>query len=258
MSVSLSRRSLATAAMAVAALACGEVPTLADGIAYIGPVALPALSVALGDTLRDSLGRVAPIRVVAFDKADVLIPGVAGTFVVVSAPAGVKVSATGVVVAGDSTGSLRLVARIGDRLQTTEATLFVVPQPNALARSSTTRDSVTAPGISPPLLVTVTGTRNATRVPVQGVVVRYEIVSLFPAGAVDSVRFRLLDDANNTVRSDPRVAVDTTDSSGQASRRLTVVTAPGTDSVRVSVTARSLRGAPLGGTPLTISVPVVR
>ena len=43
---------LAGVTLAVVALACGEVPTLPGGIAYISPVILPAPAVALGDTLR--------------------------------------------------------------------------------------------------------------------------------------------------------------------------------------------------------------
>lgn len=252
------RRTVAWCASAsiAAALACGEVPTLADGIAFLAPIELPAPAVALGDTLRDSLGRVTPLRVVAFDRDNNRLPSVTATFVVIAAPAGVRVSPVGIVTAQDSAGTLRLVARVGDRLQTTETTLLVVPQPDSIAITGTPPDSVASPGISAAMQVTVTGIRRGSRVPVQGIVVRYQITRVGSSTSVDSTRFRLLDETNNSLRRDPRLAVDTTNSAGVAERRLTVVTGQRGDSVRVLVTATSLRGAALRGSPLAFSIPI--
>ena len=61
-------------------LSCGEVPTLASGIAYISAVELPSQVVIAGDTLRDSLGRAAPLRVRAFDKNDKEVSGTTTTW----------------------------------------------------------------------------------------------------------------------------------------------------------------------------------
>ena len=256
MTRSLACRVAIWGATAAVSIACGEVPTLADEIAYIAPIDLPAPAVALGDTLRDSFGRAAAIRVVAFDRNNNRIPDVTATFVVTSAPTGVSVSPAGFVVAKDSTGTLRLVARIGDRLQTTETSILVVPQPDSITMTGARLEGVSAPGVSAPMQVTVTGIRNGARVPVAGIIVRYEITNLVPDAAVDSTRFRLLDDANNSLRSDPRVAMDTTRDGGTAERKLTVITAPGVTAVRVTVTAKSLRGAVLRGSPLTFIIPI--
>ena len=65
---------LAGVGIIAAALACGEVPTLDQGIAYISTIILPAPAVAVGDQLRDSLGNVAPLRIEAFDRNDEQLP----------------------------------------------------------------------------------------------------------------------------------------------------------------------------------------
>jgi len=65
----LFRSALLAAALGVVALACGDVPTLEGGIAFISPVILPSPAVAFGDTLRNEAGEVAPLRVFAIDNA---------------------------------------------------------------------------------------------------------------------------------------------------------------------------------------------
>ena len=246
----LAPRVLAAAAALVVAFACGEVPTLADGISYISPVLLPSPAVAAGDTLRDSLGRVAPLRVQAFDKDDNPLPNISATFLVTPADPRVTLTPAGILKAPDSVRTIQLVGRVGDRLQTATTPLEVVPQPDELTQASR-RDSVkfdtTAAPRSNPLAVTVKSSAKGSAVPVRSIIVRFEISRVFPAGATagqpDSL-LALIDDNNRILTSSGRTAVDTSDASGVASRR--VRARIGTfDSLEVVARANNLRGIPL-------------
>ncbi|MDB4915893.1 MAG: hypothetical protein JWM95_3537, partial [Gemmatimonadetes bacterium] len=213
-------RFLVALAACVVALSCGDVPTFAGGIVYISPIVLPSPSVAAGDQLRDSTGKVAPLQVIAYDTGNVPIPNLAVTYVISSVPAGgATIDDKGFLKADDSVRTLQIVARIGSSLQTSAATLEIVPQPDALEAAGTV-DSLVSLSYSSPIQVKVSGVRGGTRVPVKAIVVRYQITKVNGLAAVDSNQFKLVDDAKNTVRGDPRTAVDTTDVSGVAGRVL--------------------------------------
>lgn len=247
---SLSPRFLAGIAASVAALACGGIPTFADGIAFISPIELPSLSIAVNDTLRDSLGNVAPLRVAAFDQNDREIAGVAARFLVATVPAGVKIDANGIVTAFDSLRTVQIVGRIGDHLQTAATNLEVVAQPNLIAGSGAL-DSLAVNTASSALQVTVTGDRRGTRVPVNGIVVRYRIVS--PA-LVDSSRIVFTEGQ----RPDLTVSVDTTlaTNPGVASRSIIATDTRGLDSVVVEASANDLKGKRLAGSPVRFRIRV--
>ena len=236
--------------IAAAALACGEVPTLDQGIAYISPVILPAPAVAVGDQLRDSLGNVAPLRIEAFDRNDGQLPDPQATFLPTVVPSPISISDDGIVTASDTVTAVttvQIVGRVGSKLQTTAVSLLLVPQPDSLARTSDSLTTAALPA-SDTLRVTVTGVNGAgTRVAVPGILVRYRIAGVFGPGA-DSATAVLTLPGGALSRPDPRMAVDTTDASGLASRILVV--AGNVDSVVVFVRARSLRGAPLHGDSL--------
>lgn len=239
------------------ALACGEVPTLPDGIAYVSPVLLPSPAVAAGDTLRDSTGRAAPLRLVAYDRNDQPVPGTTANFLPTRVPSPLAIDAKGIVVAQDTVvSSLTVVGQIGDRLQTAPTALLIVPQPDSLQRAASTDTVAGLGGTSNALAVTVTGLRRGARVPVQGIIVRYQITRLLPGGAVDSTFYKLQDDARNFLRSDPRLAVDTTDALGGASRLLLAVPAASVTAIEVCARATNLKGVPL--TPACFSVAVRR
>ncbi len=239
-------------------LACGEVPTLPEGIAYVSPVLLPSPAVAAGDTLRDSTGKVAALRLVAYDRNDQPVSGTTANFLVTRVPSPLTIDANGIVVAQDTVPSSApsVVGQIGERLQTAPTALLIVPQPDSLQRVAGT-DTLSAPaGTSNALAVTVTGLRRGARVPVQGIIVRYQITRLLPGGAVDSTLYRLQDDGRNFLRSDPRLAVDTTDALGGASRILLAVPGASVTAIEVCARATNLRGVPL--TPACFSVAVKR
>jgi hypothetical protein len=236
---------------AAAALACGEVPTLDEGIAYISPIILPSPAVAVGDQLRDSLGNVAPLRIEAFGRNDEQLPDPQATFLPTVVPSPISISEAGIVTASDTVSTVKtvqIVGRVGSKLQTTTVSLLVVPQPDSLGRTSDPRKTAALPA-SDTMRVTVTGLNGAgTRVAVPGIVVRYRITGVYGAGA-DSATAVLTLDGGALSRPDARMAVDTTDASGLASRTL-VVAGRSVDSVVVFVRARSLRGEPLRGDSL--------
>jgi hypothetical protein len=244
------------AALLVASVAssCGDVPTLANGIAYITPIVFPSPAVAANDTLRDSTGKVAPLSVIAIGQNGDTIRGVTPTYFVISPlPALVRVDANGILVAKDTVGpTVQIVARVGDRLQTTPASLALVAQPDAFRQSltaDTVRFDTSTVLLSKALGVTVSGTRRGASVPVPSIVVRYRISGIFPTDLGDTL-VALVDEQSPPRMLVPggRTANDTTDASGVASRRLRILTS-NVDSVTVTADVRNLRGVPLPGSP---------
>lgn len=235
---------LCSAVAIVAAVSCGEVPSLADGIAYITPIQLPMPAVEADSFLHDSTGAVAPLRVLAFDRSGNEVLGVPVTYVVLTLPSKLTIDAAGKVKAADTVMSVQVVARVGDRLQTPPATLPIVPHPTAFARGGSD-SAFTLPAIKP-LPVTVTGTWHNTGLPVFGVILRYAITAVHPATAAGSAV--LTNSVGGRMRDSTR-SIDTTDVSGNASRNLVV--GIGVDSVVVQATALDFNARPLSGSPLT-------
>lgn len=246
----LAPRCLAAIATSVVALACGSVPTFADGIVFISEIQLPALAVAVNDTLRDSLGRVAPLRIYAFGQNNDTIPGVTATYLVSTIPAGVAIDANGIVTAFDSVRPVQIVGRVGDRLQTEPASLQVVAQPTLMSLTGTVTP-LTSFTPSSPLTVTITGDRGGTRSPAGGIIVRYQVTATIPAGPILDSVFAF---SEGVTRSKPTISVDTTDTGGTTSRTLVPADLTGIDTVVVLVTANNLKGAPL--TPVRFAIPV--
>jgi hypothetical protein len=242
---------------AAAALSCGEVPTLENGIAYYTPVLLPLPAVALGDSLRDSLGVATPLTVRAFTRDSQEITGLTVTFVTTVLPTLVDIdSANGMLVAHDTTvGSVQIVGRIGERLQTSVSTLLVVPEPTGIARAD---EPAADTALSVPALralpVTVTGVFNNATTTVNGIIVRYRIDSLAPS-TVPPGSAVLTNASGTSLRPDSTIAVDTTKTSGSATRNVLVRAGSGVQRVYVSATANRLRDAkPLSGSPVQFVV----
>ncbi|MCY7378507.1 MAG: hypothetical protein LH467_04105 [Gemmatimonadaceae bacterium] len=240
------------------ALGCGDVPTLQDGVAYISAIELPLPAVAAGDTLRDSLGRVAPLRVRAFGRDSQEITGLEVSFLPTVLPAGVTIDANGVLVARDTVGSVQIVGRVGNRLQTTIAILQIVPDPTTIARPAgdlAGDTSLALPALRP-IPVTVTGVYRGASTTVNGIIVRYRIDSLRPR-SLPSGSAILANAAGAALRPDSTIAVDTTKSGGTATRSVLIRAGSGVQSVFVSASARRLRdGTPLAGSPVRVEVSV--
>jgi hypothetical protein len=254
------RFALVAAGVALAVgLGCGDVPTLPNGIAYVTPILTPSPSVAFGDTLRDSLGDPAPLRVVALGRSPGdTIRDVSLRFLLTSLNLGGTITAAGYLIAPDSLVTLRLVAQVTDgtsgsglQLQTPELSIEVTAKADSLDATSPIDTSVT--GLTPivPLSVRVTGVGpSGARATVNGIVVRFRIVRSFPANTTAERRYTYLSGDNNVVlRPDSTLAVDTTSGGGLAP---TGETNP--DSVVVEAKAFSQKGAPLGRSPLLFTI----
>jgi hypothetical protein len=236
------------AAAALGLASCGDVPTLEQGIAFISPVQLPAPAVAVGDQLRDSLGNVAPLTVIAYDRDGNVIPGVAVTFVPTQLPAPATVDPTGFVTAHDTVTAvqtIQVVGQVGTRLQTPPASLLIVTQPDSIARSTPEVQTASLPVIDT-LGTVVTGLNGqGQRVAVPGILVRYRVTGVYPtASATANV---VLTAGTVVSRPDSLFSVDTTRATTGASSRTLVVSGTGVDSVVVLAWATSLRGARLRG-----------
>jgi hypothetical protein len=254
----LFRSALLAAALGVVALACGDVPTLEGGIAFISPVILPSPAVAFGDTLRNEAGEVAPLRVFAIDNAGDTLQNVEPTFVVTTVPGPSVTILANDLVRGDSVRTASIVGRVGTRLQTPPAQLSVVFQPDSMAAGSPTTASFPALGVgvitsSVPLSVNVTSIGGGTRAGVPSIIVRYLITNIYPAGTTVPDTTVVLVDDQSRFAGNGLAAVDTTDASGNASRQIRAVPF-GFDSVAITVSANNLKGVALPGGPIRFVV----
>jgi hypothetical protein len=255
----LSGWALVGAALCVVGLACGDVPTLEGGIAFISPVILPSPAVAFGDTLRNEAGVVAPLRVFAIGNAGDTIESVEPTFIVTTVPGKSVTILPNNLVFGDSVRTATIVARVGTRLQTPPASLNVVFQPDSMAAGSPTTATFPLPNVgeatsSVPLSVNITSVGSGTRTGVQSIIVRYVITTIYPVGTpVPDTTVVLVDDQNRFTPPNGLFSVDTTDASGNAQRRIRAVPF-GFDSVAIVVSANNLKGVPLPGGPIRFVV----
>ena len=256
---------LAGAGLLVAGLACGDVPTFPEGVAYISPVILPAPAVALGDTLRDSSGAVAPLRLVGIDSDGDTVGTITPVFVVTTVPGPTVTLTPENLVIGDSVREVQIVGQVGSRLQTPVARLDVVRQPDSIAATGATSTRFPAPsgtditslvslGVSVTSPPAPAGTVVVPRAGVKSIIVRYEVTQVFPSTAtIPDTTLVLLDEGGRFQLPTGRTSVDTTDASGSASRRIRGIPL-GFDSLEISASANDLRGAPLKGSPIRFVV----
>ncbi|HEY5218697.1 MAG TPA: hypothetical protein VIJ16_02755 [Gemmatimonadaceae bacterium] len=247
------------AAIAVVALSCRAIPAPTDGVLSVSEVDLPSPGVVVGDTLRDSVGNAAPLRVYAFGVGGMAdtITNIAATFVLLDR--GAHITADGYLI-GDSvrTTPVRVVGAVGV-LQTSAANVDVTPQPDSIGAASTTPidtvrfnplDSTASVNFSAALTVTVVGAGSPPP-PITSVIVRYAI-AYQPTASVAGAVSALLVNSTGAANS-----VDTTDVNGHAGPRVRVrpqaPTAP--DSVVVTASA-SYRGIPLRGSPVRFVIPI--
>jgi hypothetical protein len=238
---------LVAALLAAALASCRDVPSPDSGVLSVSPLQLPSPAVVVGDTMRDSVGAAAPLRLVAYGvDGEPVDPQPAPTFVLLDPGAHLA----GAFLIGDATGSVRVIGSVSG-LQTQSQAVLVTLRPDTLVPSDSTHqlrkfrfpeDTAATADLN----VRVQNT-DATPTGVDGVIVRYELTYAPPvvgtgpsvlllAGSVPSTR-------------------DTTANGGTASRtirlRLAGVNPTQTDSAMVSATA-SYRGQPIGIVQFTI------
>jgi hypothetical protein len=163
--------------------ACSDLGGPGSGVFSISPLQLPLPGVVLGDTMRDSTGAAAPLRVIGFNAKGDTIAATAN-FIVFDTTAHL---ANGAYLVADDTGLVRVLGGIGN-LQTLPETVKVTLSPDTLFAADSVRhvktfsiltgDSVTV--TSAELQTRVAHKTGATLSDVNAVIVRYSIVSAPP------------------------------------------------------------------------------
>lgn len=245
------------AALLVGAIAAGAVWLAsctdlgpAGGVYSISPLLLPSPGMVVGDTMRDSTGAVAPLRVVGFTANGDTVPGTTATFVTFDTLAHLV---GGNVLVADHLGGARVLGAIGS-VQTLPETVKVTLAPDTIVATDSTHHLKTYSFITGDTLVT--SAELSTRVQhlvaggspsdVDAVIVRYSIVSApTPKGAIPTVALM-----NNSVGSSRDTTVG-----GRAGRALRLLvkqlTGLATDSAVIAATA-SYRGQSLGTVQFTV------
>jgi hypothetical protein len=246
------------AAVVLAALtACLDLGTDPGVPFVIGFDSIPYPSLLAGDTMRDSLGLVKPIRVSAYNSAGDLITGVGTTWFVLDT--GAVVDSDGILTTTRRDGSVRIVGAVAG-LQSPMRTVRIARRPDTLA---TTQDSLVefayalpdvATNATPSLTVRLqtTDTIGGYAPGVQGWIVRWRAVHDGDSlAATDTTMVTLL-------AGTQRRLVDTTSTDGTSSRTLRIWanTLPaGVDSFFVVVEARR-HGVQVPGSPVVFQVKV--
>lgn len=241
---------VATATSAIgAAMACTKIPTEDSAVLSLALDSLPAPAVVLGDTLRDSTGRAAPLHATVFNFQGSVISRAPLRFQALDR--GVTVDSITGFATGDSLRQTpaRVLISIGS-LQAVR-TLEVTLRPDTVSAVNG-RDSLaysltdTTKNFSPALSVRVVHSLVADS-GVKSYVVGFTIVS--PA---DTLLARLVNESGAASRT------DTTDASGIASRRIRLNPAKLialTDSIIISASVK-YRGAHIRGSPVRLVLKV--
>lgn len=231
------------AAAAFWAVSCRDIPAPENGVQSISALVLGSPGLVAGDTLRDSLGLVVPLQVIAYGVDNQPIdPQPTAAFIVLDTGAFL---ADGRWLIGQTAGTtVRVVGEVGS-LQTQPTTVKVTLSPDALVATDSTTHHVNYT-----LADTVTQATLNTRVlhfgasdtsGVDAVIVRYEIVRA-PPGTGTIPTAVLLNGSQQSGR-------DTTKNAGRSSRtarlRLRQLVTRVVDTLLVDADA-SYRGASIG------------
>lgn len=245
---------IALGAVAWWLVSCRDIPAPEGGILAVSGVLLPSPGLVAGDTMRDSLGLAAPLRIVAYQaNGEPAVPAPIPTFVVLDTGAHL---ADAFWLVGDKAGTtVRVVGSVGS-LQTSAASVKVTLSADTLVANDSivhhktyslvTGDTV----VNSAELTTVVehrGATGATNTGVEAVIVRYTIDKM-PAGNGKGPTLLLMSGSTLATR-------DTTDASGRASRvarlRLAALNSTAPETTAVSATA-SYRGRTLGVVQFTV------
>jgi hypothetical protein len=224
------------------------VPAPEGGVMSVSPLVLPSPGLVLGDSLRDSLGLAAPLRVTAYDIDGNPVPGAEVTFVVLDTGAHIE---DGYLI-GDDTIATRVAGAVAG-LQTAVQTVKVTLAPQFLEARDSVRH-VLSVGVAEQERIAALNAhvlnRQGQEKGIEAVIVRYEIVQAPPPSSPTAgPTAELLPNTGSTSASR-----DTSDASGIVSRqlrlRLVAISAP-MDSAIINATA-SHRGQSLGTVQYTV------
>lgn len=251
------RRSPRWVAAAVVAAAwvgaCSDVGTAPDGIVALAFDTLPYPSVVARDTMRDSTGRAAPLRAVAYNADGNVIAEPAVRYIALDT--GVEISSQGYLIATTRTsGTVRVVAAAAS-LQSLQKTVTVTRAPSRIAASGATADTLkyalpdAVTNVSKPMTVKLTRDSADTALNVPGFLVSWRVTfreQTIPP--TDTTLASLWDDATGR-----RVSMlDTTGTDGTAARTLRIrsnALPSAADSFVVYANTR-YRGAAVAGSPV--------
>ena len=226
-------------------VSCRDIPAPGGGVQSISALVFPSPGLVAGDTLRDSVGLVAPLTLVAYGIDNQPVdPQPAFTFVVLDTGAHL---ASGTLLVGETPGTTVRVVGSTATIQTQPVSLKVTLSPDTLEQSDSTVHHVTYSTVA---LDTIAQTTLAVEVKHQGatdttgveaVVVRFTI-DRAPASINATPAFLLLNGGTVSLR-------DTTETGGRAARtarlRVLALSRFTEDTVVVSANA-SYRGSSLG------------
>lgn len=231
------------AAAAFWAVSCRDIPAPEGGIQSISPLLLGSPGLVAGDTLRDSLGLVVPLQVIAYGVDNQPVdPQPSATFIVLDTGAFLG---DGRFLVGRTPGTVvRVVGAVGS-LQTRPDSVKVTLSPDALVATDSTTHRVNYTLVDTVAQATLNtrvlhfGTSDTSGV--EAVIVRYAIVRAPPGTA--EIPTAVLVSGNALSER------DTTDNTGRASRtarlRLRQLVTRVVDTVAVDANA-SYRGASIG------------
>lgn len=119
------RVALAIGATAIVLAACFGIEAPPSGIASISPIRPPSPSVVRGDTMRDSTGAVAPLRVYAFSQSGDTLRGLVPRFTALGTA--LRIVNDSFVVGDSVRDSVRVVADLGSTSSPVQAPPFPIP-----------------------------------------------------------------------------------------------------------------------------------
>ncbi len=237
---------------------CTEIGTNPAVVTAIEFDSLPYPAVVTGDTLRDSLGRAAPLHATAFNVSGNVISSTAITYFALDS--GVTISPTGIATAQIRNGAVRLIAS-APGLQSQPETLIVTRRPDSLAVTGPLIDTVfyvlpdnSGTNVSPTLGLIVATTDTVGGITgTQGWLVSYQVLFHGQALAITDTTVASLWNAAGIAS-----LVDTTAIGGLVGPRLRIRPAglpTAAESVMVVATVR-YRGAPVRGSPVTYMIQI--
>lgn len=242
-------------AAAAAAGGCTDVGTNPNLAVAIEFDTLPFPAVVAGDTLRDSLGRAAPLHALAFNSSGALIANAPVQYIALDT--GVTIDAGGHVVASARSGSVRIVGTVNG-VQSISQSLQIARRPDTMVATGQLVDTLkyslpdsASVNVTPMLNVRLLTSDTAGGITgTHGWLVSYQVTFRGRVLSPADTTWAYLENGNNA-----RTALDTTKADGTSGRQLRVIsTLLGTaDSVFVTATAR-YRGAQVRGGPLTFVV----
>lgn len=238
--------------IAVAAVvACQDIPAPEGGVLSVSRVLFPSPAVVQGDTMRDSTGAAAPLRIIAYGlNGDPLDPQPIPTFILGGTAAHLEADSF---LVGDQAGAkVGIVAAVGG-IQTLADSVPVILEPDTLVAADSTRhvktwslagDTV----INSAELNTIVRHFGATDTSaVDHVIVDYELVSAPPANSGNGASVVLM-------RGNVPSTRDTTSGGGRASRvaRMRIAAFSDTLDSAIVVARASYRGVVLGSVQFTV------